>query len=50
MYDRSAQLTAMNFSAEETSNIIVMQASIAGGLIGAILGAIMAYIGQGLFD
>lgn len=40
-FDLSAQHTLMNFAAEETSNLVVIQATLIAALIGAVLGGLM---------
>jgi hypothetical protein len=44
--DRSAQLTVMNFAAEETGNSAIIQATLVASLIGAVIGGGLAILAQ----
>ncbi len=46
IFDREAELTSMNFAAEETSNFAVTQTTIVAALAGAILGGIFTALVQ----
>lgn len=45
-FDRDAQLTTMNFAAEETSNFAIVQAILIAALIGATIGGLLTVVAQ----
>ncbi len=44
--DKSAQLTIMNFAADETTNFLIIQATLLSAFIGAIIGGLIALLVQ----
>lgn len=46
LFDRNAQLVAMNFASEETSNLSIIQATVFSAIIGALFGSIATVIIQ----
>lgn len=49
-FDINAQHTIMNFAAQETSNLIVVQATLLAAFIGAIIGGIITVVAQFLLS